>query len=220
MLRTNLSTRPFYNERAVQLILGVVVLIVLAVTAFNVAELIRLTTSQRMLGAHAVESEREAARLRADAAAIRAQINEKDLEVVANAAREANGIIDQRAFSWSELFDQLEQTLPDDVRITAVDPSLGEKGEFVILINVQARRSEDVDAFIESLEKTGSFRDVITPAEQTRQRRPARRDDQGDLPSSGGVAWLATCTGRRSSSASHESTGARSCRSRSRCWST
>jgi hypothetical protein len=47
-----------------------------------------------------------------------------------------------------------------------VDPSLGEKGEFVILISVQARRSEDVDAFIESLEKTGSFRDVITPAEQ------------------------------------------------------
>jgi hypothetical protein len=36
----------------------------------------------------------------------------------------------------------------------------------VILISVQARRSEDVDAFIESLEKTGSFRDVITPAEQ------------------------------------------------------
>ena len=65
-----------------------------------------------------------------------------------------------------ELFDQLEQTLPDDVRITAVDPGLGEKGEFVILISVQARRSEDVDAFIESLEKTGSFRDVITPAEQ------------------------------------------------------
>ena len=166
MLRTNLSTRPFYNERAVQIILGVIVLIVLAVTAFNVAELIRLTASQRTLGAHAVESEREAARLRADAAAIRAQINEKELEVVANAAREANGIIDQRAFSWSELFDQLEQTLPDDVRITAVDPILGEKGEFVILISVQARRSEDVDAFIESLEKTGSFRDVITPAEQ------------------------------------------------------
>ena len=97
-------------------------------TAFNVAQLVRLTASQRTLGAHAVESEREAARLRADAAAIRGQINEKELEVVANAAREANGIIDQRAFSWSELFDQLEQTLPDDVRITAVDPSLGEKG--------------------------------------------------------------------------------------------
>ena len=167
MLRTNLSTRPFYNERAVQIVLGAIVILVAVVTAFNLVELVRLTGSQRTLGAHAVEAEREATRLRGAAAAIRAQINARELEVVANAAREANGIIDQRAFSWSELFDQLEQTLPDDVRITAVEPGLKPGGEFVIQITVQARRSEDVDAFIEALEKTGSFRDVITPAEQT-----------------------------------------------------
>lgn len=167
MLRTNLSTRPFYNERAVQLVLGLIAIVVLAVTAFNVGQLIRLTGSQRTLGARAVESEGEAARLRREAATVRAQINAKELETVASAAREANGIIDQRAFSWSELFDQLEQTLPDDVRITRVDPTLTKEGQFVIQIAVQARRSEDLDQFIESLEKTGSFRDVITPLQQT-----------------------------------------------------
>jgi hypothetical protein len=119
MLRANLSTRPFYNERAVQIILGVIVLVMLAVTAFNVAQLVRLTASQRTLGAHAVESEREAAR--PASRAIRAQIN-----VGPRGRRncpEANGIIDQRA--PERAFDQLEQTLPDDVRITAVDPGLG-----------------------------------------------------------------------------------------------
>jgi len=170
MLRTNLSTRPFYNERAVQLVLGLFALIVLGVTLFNAVQLLRLTSSQRTLGAHAVESEREAARLRGEAAGIRAQINAKELEVVANAAREANGIIDQRAFSWSELFDQLEQTLPDDVRLVAVDPTLKPGGDFIIQISVQARRSEDVDQFIEALEKTGNFHDVITPAEQTNEQ--------------------------------------------------
>lgn len=167
MLRTNLATRPFYNERAVQLVLGLILVIVIAVTAFNVAELIRLSGSQRALGARAAESERDAARLRRDAATVRAQINTKELETVASAAREANGIIDQRAFSWSELFDQLEQTLPDDVRITAIDPTLTKEGQFIIQIVVQARRSEDVDQFIESLEKTGSFHDMITPIEST-----------------------------------------------------
>jgi Tfp pilus assembly protein PilN len=167
MLRTNLATRPFYNERAVQLALGLILVIVVAVTAFNAAELIRLSASQRTLGARAAESERDAARLRREAATVRAQINAKELETVASAAREANGIIDQRAFSWSELFDQLEQTLPDDVRITAIDPTLTKEGQFIIQIAVQARRSEDVDQFIESLEKTGSFRDMITPIEST-----------------------------------------------------
>jgi Tfp pilus assembly protein PilN len=167
MLRANLATRPFYNERAVQLALGLILVIAIAVTAFNVAELIRLSGSQRILGARAAESERDAARLRREAATVRAQINAKELETVASAAREANGIIDQRAFSWSELFDQLEQTLPDDVRITAIDPTLTKEGQFIIQIAVQARRSEDVDQFIESLEKTGSFRDMITPLEST-----------------------------------------------------
>jgi Tfp pilus assembly protein PilN len=169
MLKTNLATRPFYNERAVRLILGALALVVLAVSAFNAFELIRLTESQRTLGAHAVESEREAARLRSEAATIRAQINARELEVVANAAREANSIIDQRAFSWSDLFDELEHTLPDDVRITAVDPALNPQGEFIVNIAIEARRSEDLDAFIEALEKTGSFRDVITPAEETNE---------------------------------------------------
>jgi ABC-type Fe2+-enterobactin transport system substrate-binding protein len=169
MLKTNLATRPFYNERAVRLILGALALVVLAVSAFNAFELIRLTESQRTLGAHAVESEREAARLRSEAATIRAQINARELEVVASAAREANSIIDQRAFSWSDLFDELEHTLPDDVRITAVDPALNPQGEFIVNIAIEARRSEDLDAFIEALEKTGSFRDVITPAEETNE---------------------------------------------------
>jgi Tfp pilus assembly protein PilN len=169
MLKTNLATRPFYNERAVRLILGALALLVLAVSAFNAFELIRLTESQRALGAHAVDSEREAARLRSEAATIRAQINARELEVVANAAREANSIIDQRAFSWSDLFDELEHTLPVDVRITAVDPALNPQGEFIVNIAIEARRSEDLDAFIEALEKTGSFRDVITPAEETNE---------------------------------------------------
>ena len=169
MLRTNLATRPFYNERAVQLALALAAIAVLAVTAFNVGELIRLSGSQRTLGARAVQAEQEAGRLRREAATIRAQINTKELESVASAAREANGIIDQRAFSWTELFDQLEQTLPDDVRITRIEPTLTKEGEFAVQIVVQARRSDDVDQFIEALEKTGSFRDVITPTEETTQ---------------------------------------------------
>jgi Tfp pilus assembly protein PilN len=117
-----------------------------------------------------VESEQEAARLRTQAAAIRAQINAKELETVASAAREANGIIDQRAFSWTELLGRFEQTLPENVRITAVQPRLTTNGTFVVGMTVQARRAEDLDAFIEALEKTGAFRDATPVEEQTNEQ--------------------------------------------------
>jgi hypothetical protein len=167
MLQTNLSTRPFYNVRAVQVLLGLLAILVIAITLFNVVQIIRLTASQRTLGASAAQAEDEAARLRAEAGRIRAQINPEELAVVADAAREANGIIDRRAFSWTELFSQFEATLPPDVRITAIRPRLDKEGAFVVGIGVEARRAEDLDQFIEALENTGSFHNVLSIQEQT-----------------------------------------------------
>lgn len=167
MLRTNLSTRPFYNLRAVRALLGAVALLVVGLTLFNVIELARLTASQYTLGGRAADAEREAARLQAEAGRIRSQINPQELRVVADAAREANAIIDQRAFSWTDLLTQFEATLPPEVRITTVQPRLENEGEFVVAIGVEARRAEDLDAFIEALETMGGFRNVLAVQEQT-----------------------------------------------------
>jgi Tfp pilus assembly protein PilN len=166
MLRTNLSTRPFYNVRAVQVALSIFAAVVLGVTLFNVIRIVTLLTSQQTLGANADDAEREAARLLSEASRIRAQINPTELATVASAAREANDLIDQRAFSWTELFTQFESTLPPDVRITAVQPRL-EKGVFIVGVAVEARRAEDIDSFIEALEMTGTFRNVLATATQS-----------------------------------------------------
>jgi hypothetical protein len=167
MLRTNLSTRPFYNMRAVQVTLGAFGAIVIAMTLFNAVELIRQGTRQRALGAREVEAQAEAARLRNEAARIRAQINPKELEMVAASAREANAIIDLRAFSWTQLLSQFETTMPEGVRITQVTPRLDKDGRVIIGIAVEARRGADLEAFLDALEMTGSFHDVLTTEEQT-----------------------------------------------------
>jgi hypothetical protein len=51
--------------------------------------------------------------------------------------------------------------------VTAVQPRLERDGDFVIAIGVEARRPEDLDAFIESLEDRGGFRDVLSIQERT-----------------------------------------------------
>ncbi len=160
MLRTNLATRPFYNVRAVQLALVALALVVVGFTLFNVFEFTRLRRTENELGSHAAESEAEAQRLSGEANRIRTQIDQKELESVSAAAREANAIIDRRAFSWTDLLVQLEVTLPPDVRITRVQPQL-EEGVFRVLLAAEARRTEDVADFIDALEKTGAFRDVV-----------------------------------------------------------
>lgn len=167
MLRTNLSTHPFYNVRTVQAVLATLAAVVVAVTAFNAITIVRLSLSQRTLGARAASAEAEAARLRGQAASIRAQINPRELSTVADAAREANAIIDRRSFSWTALLGQFETTLPPDVRIVSVQPTLGDNGVFLVTMAVEARRVEDLDQFLESLEARGGFRNVLARQEET-----------------------------------------------------
>ena len=166
MLRTNLSTRPFYNARAVQAVLGSLALVVIAITLFNAVQAIRLMAQQRALSARAVQAEQEAQRLRRDAASIRSRIDPRELNVVAGQAREANAIIDQRTFSWTALLATFEATLPADVRITAVRPRL-DKDVFWVDVATEAKRPEDLNAFIEALESSGAFQNVIASETDT-----------------------------------------------------
>src|SRR5262245_54119135 len=102
MLRTNLSTRPFYNERGVQLLLGLGALVVVALTIFNVSQIVMLSRAQSRLNRQAQSDEDRARDLRAHAASVRQGIDPKQLETVAGAAREANTLIGQRLFSWTD----------------------------------------------------------------------------------------------------------------------
>jgi len=165
MLKTNLATRPFYDDRALRAV-AIVAAVVLAVfTVYNAVSLVRLSMTQSRLGAHAAETEREAGRLRTEAARVRTRIDPKEVASVAGAAREANALIDQRTFSWTALFAELERTLPPDVRVRAVQPRI-EKGEFRVVISAEARRVEDIETFIGNLEQTGAFSGV-SPLEET-----------------------------------------------------
>jgi type IV pilus assembly PilN-like protein len=169
MLRTNLSTRPFYNMRAVHVALGALALIVATMTIVNIVQLVRLTTSERTLGARAQQDEQQAQQLRDDARRIRSQIDAKELNQVAAAAQEANAIIDLRTFSWSKLFSEIETTLPENVRLTNFRPVEDRQGRLIVNLRVQARRVPDLESFIDNLEKTGRFHDVLAAEEQTNQ---------------------------------------------------
>ena len=125
MLRTNLATRPFYNERLVHWLIGGAAVLVVAFTAFNVSEYLRLSGRQGGLAADAARDEAMARTLTARAAEARRRIDAKSLERISAQAAEANGIIDARTFSWTALFDDIEATLPPTVMLTAITPSIG-----------------------------------------------------------------------------------------------
>jgi Tfp pilus assembly protein PilN len=160
MLRTNLSTRPFYNERAVHLVLGLVALVVIALTIANLVSVVRLSRQNTVLGATMREDRSTAEELTRKARQTRQEINQDELKVIVAAAREANALIDGRTFSWTALFNQLESTLPPDVMLSSVRPTIDDNGTKITMV-VVGRRTADLDEFMEKLEATGAFENVL-----------------------------------------------------------
>jgi Tfp pilus assembly protein PilN len=165
MLQTNLSTRPFYNERLVHALLAVVGLLVAVVTAYNLSQVFVLSGLQAQMRARVTEFGDKAARLRDQAAGVRRSINGRELDAALSAAREANAIIERRAFSWTELFNHFEATLPDNVRIAAVRPRVDRDGVMTVTVSVVARNVEGIDTFIENLEKLKAFTGLLSREE-------------------------------------------------------
>ena len=166
MLRTNLSTRPFYNERGFHIAVGIAAVLISALTVWNIVRVVTLSRQNTELASRVNRDEAEAQQLTKMAADIRSKINHEELQLIVESAREANGLIDQRTFSWTAFFNRLESTMPPDVMLTSVRPSVRD-GVTRVTMTVLGRRAEDVDEFIEKLEAIGAFEDVV-PSQQDR----------------------------------------------------
>jgi hypothetical protein len=160
MLRSNLATRPFYNERAIHVLVALAAAIVLLVTVLNISQIVTLSRHSTDLSSRTTADRTEAARLSGEAARIRRTINKDELAVIVGAAEEANALIDQRTFSWTEFFNQIEATIPPDVMLTSVRPFFKD-GVTTVSMIVLGRRAADLDEFVEKLEASGAFEDVL-----------------------------------------------------------
>jgi hypothetical protein len=159
MLRTNLSTRPFYNERGVHALAGVIAIAVLAVTIWQVARIVALSRYKTELNMSIRRERTEAEAASREAQQIRRGLDQKELATLSAEAREARDLIAQRTFSWTGLFNELEATLPGEVMLVGVHPEIS-GGVTQVHLDVQGKSEEDITNFWDRLEKTGRFRDV------------------------------------------------------------
>ncbi len=120
----------------------------------------RLSRQNTVLGATMRDDRSTAAELTRKARQTRQEINQDELKIIVAAAREANALIDGRTFSWTALFNQLESTLPPDVMLSSVRPTIDDNGTKITMV-VLGRRTADLDEFMEKLEATGAFENVL-----------------------------------------------------------
>ena len=163
MLRGNLATRPFYNEGAVYMVLGIVAVAGLVVLGNGVRRVLDLSQRSTTVASLVEDAEREEANLAGRTLELQRAVSPQSLEEVEGAAREAKSLIEQRVFSWTEFFNRIETTLPPDVMLTEVRPDI-ESGSIEVTMGVMGRNLDAISLFIRALEDSGAFNEVLNVA--------------------------------------------------------
>jgi hypothetical protein len=165
MLKGNLSTRPFYNESLVNLLLVLAAAAGIALTVYNVTRANALSQERSTFTQARDTASAEAASINAEADRQKKSVDQSAFFMLGAQTQEANSIIDERRFSWTVFFSLMEKTLPLDARLIAIAPR-DERGSFRIDVIVNAKTPADIAAFLDALHQTGSFYDMITAAQQ------------------------------------------------------
>lgn len=159
-LALNLATQPVEQVVRARKVLTVIGTVVLLLAIFHGALLWRLfvaadadvgTTPESREAIAAVQAE-ELDRWSAEVDALMAAADPRRLQRVAEEVALANEIIAWRVLPWGDVFETLEATLPDRVRLELVRPGNAESGLELDLIAAADERS-DLTAFMASLER-------------------------------------------------------------------
>lgn len=90
-----------------------------------------------------------------------AEVGPDALEALSVDVREVSELIGRRVFSWTEFFNLLEENLPEEVRVTELRPDIAD-GAISVSIGVLGQDLAGINDFVQSLESSGNFRDVLT----------------------------------------------------------
>jgi hypothetical protein len=180
MLRGNLATRPFYNERLVSLVLLLVAVAAVALGLFNVQQFRALSAKRGELNARIERDRTEAGRIAGENARLRQTVDVAALRRLSADTSEANTLIDERTFSWTSFFTLVQDAMPYDVRLQAVSPRI-EKGRIMIRLVVYAKSDAELFEFIARMQRTKRFRDGLITDSQL-------QDDN--------TTWVATLQGQ------------------------
>jgi Tfp pilus assembly protein PilN len=160
--RLNLASQRFRNERGPVLGFSLLCVLLAAVTAYHAVAV------RRLLPSHSSELQREVASLEAEAARLRKESTELKGGPPPEKARVeewqlVKDLVDRRVFRWTLLFARLARTLPPDLRLTEIAPSV-EKGTVKLELRAAMTSMESGLSFIKTLEDQPEFRDVFPAA--------------------------------------------------------
>ncbi|UCF68761.1 MAG: hypothetical protein JSV80_05590, partial [Acidobacteriota bacterium] len=118
----NLATRPYRNDTPLAIALLVLLAAAAGLTAHNTHSYLTADAREQQLLEELSDHRQRMEQMKAEAKTLRDGLDEIDFELLDSQANFVAGILEERNFSWTGLFNALERVLPWNIRLSSIRP--------------------------------------------------------------------------------------------------
>jgi len=169
-LDLNLSTRPFPRYRLINTALALALAGLLIISAWQAVGFVRYSRLARRLQPAEIDARVEAESLGKQVAEVESRLDRPEATAKLNEIGFLNHLIARKNLSWTRLFGDLEDLVPNNVHLVGLKPDIGANGVVTLQIELQARSVADASEFIHRLEKSPVFQNITVSNEQRLER--------------------------------------------------
>jgi type IV pilus assembly protein PilN len=157
-LDVNLATRPYEDTRQFWLRWGAGIALVIIITL--------ALLSETAIGWYYAHQDREMiAKIQAQIASrdqerslAQATLNKPENRSIRDRSQFLNELIERKAFSWTQIFAELEKVMPARLHVVSIHPELDENGELEIKLVVAGESADKAIELVRHMEQSPRFR--------------------------------------------------------------
>jgi Tfp pilus assembly protein PilN len=157
-LTINLASQKYADARRFYMLWGAAVAALLLLTIFLGIRTRITYSSWRQSGRHIAELKEKIRILEQQKTNAEAVLNQPENHDVREQSSFWNDFFEQKSFSWTELFTDLEKIMPGRTFVVSVSPSPTSDHRLKLKMSIAGEKPDDAHALIRKMEKSERFR--------------------------------------------------------------
>ena len=170
--RINLATQPYEDAQRFYLQWGGLVLALAVITALLLGLVVRSHNASRDIARKVAQERKQIAEIDRERAAAEAILNRPENRDVRDKSRFLNALIVRKAFSWTQVFSDLEKIVPPRVRIVSIHPAVNASNQLEIHLDAIGDSREKAIELVRRMEESPTFREAQLRVERPEANNP------------------------------------------------
>ncbi|HVT02602.1 MAG TPA: hypothetical protein VHL58_04410 [Thermoanaerobaculia bacterium] len=164
-LHLNLAGEPYRNYRPVYIVAAIMAVLSALLILVNATTAWRYMVDTKETRARIADLERQTAEEQGATRTVEESLRGVNIGAINAQAAFVNSKIKERAFSWSDLLDQLERVVPTQVRFLSLAPSLNKQGNISLTLSCVSKTPDGMLQFLNKLFADPHFRNPFPNGE-------------------------------------------------------